>query len=166
MKKTMQILYTYRGADSVGASGSEHPRRLPSTHGDIRAEALGCIDNNSSYASPVCRLCVFVKESVCVCVCVRVFIAAAAVWDECAPVNLATSHASTTVSTHQQKHKSAPLYTYTNLDAVYGQKIPDGYNSLVESASTFNSVQVQSPSDNKKKYTRTLSLLLPLIVLD
>ena len=33
--------------------------------------ALGCIDNNSPYASPVCVDCVFVKESVCVCACVR-----------------------------------------------------------------------------------------------
>ena len=56
-----------RGADSVGASGSEHPRRLPSTHRDFAA--VRCV---------------------------------------CAHVNIATSHAST-VSTHQQKHKSAPL---------------------------------------------------------
>ena len=29
--------------------------------------ALGYIDINFSYASPACRLCVFVKESMCVC---------------------------------------------------------------------------------------------------
>jgi len=34
--------------------------------------ALGYIDIDFSYASPVCRLCVFVKESVCVCAGVHV----------------------------------------------------------------------------------------------
>ena len=56
--------------------------------------ALGYIDINFSYASPICRLCVFVKEYARVCVRAR--------------VKIATSHAST-VSTHQQKHKLAPL---------------------------------------------------------
>ena len=83
--------------------------------------AIGCIDINSLYASPVCRLCVCERQCVHVCVCRKehtcVFIAAAAVnWSivcfsvrrMCTCVKIATRHAST-VSTHQQKHKSAPL---------------------------------------------------------
>ena len=108
-------------------------------HDFLYRSLLHCIDINSSYASPVCRLCFCERECVhvCVCVCVRtcvcnkehtcVFIAAAAVnWFNvcftvkrmCARVKIATSHAST-VSTHQQKHKSAPPDDKRLLDFCY-----------------------------------------------
>lgn len=73
---------------------------------------IGCIDINSSSTSPVCTQCVFVTESMYVCslrlLLLIDWLMCVLLRDEC---KIAISHAST-VNTHQQKHKPAPVYTH------------------------------------------------------